>query len=322
MPRLLIIKTSSLGDVIHNLPILADISAHHPHMQFDWVVEEAFADIPALHPAVSRVIPVAIRRWRRSLLRPATWREMQAFRQHLRARHYDLVLDSQGLIKSALIALNARGIRHGQDAASAREPLAAVCYQKRHAVAKHQHAVARNRQLAALALGYPPPSGAPDYGISAPFAPPPWMLPPAYLVGIHATSRASKLWPVSHWIALGRLLAARGQVLLLPWGSERERERAQSIANAVPTVRVLPRLRLAELAAVLARARAAVGVDTGLIHLAAALALPTVAIYTDTDHTLTGLYPGCSPAVNLGGIGEIPSPQAVFAAVDEISQAH
>lgn len=319
MPRMLIVKTSSLGDVIHNLPVLADIRAHRPDMRFDWVVEEAFADIPALHPAVDHVIPVAIRRWRRSLFTTTTWHEMRAFRRRLRAQAYDLVLDSQGLLKSALIALAAQGTRHGQDHASAREPLAAMCYQQRHAVPKDQHAVARNRQLAALALGYPLPVGAPDYGLLAPAPAVPFTLPQTYLVGLHATSRDAKLWPVSHWITLGRLLAARGQALLLPWGSEAERQRAQAVADSVPQAVVLPRLRLAELATVLAGAQAAVGVDTGLVHLAAALALPTVAIYTDTDPALTGVCPGRSRAANLGGVGQVPTPEAVLAALDEIT---
>jgi heptosyltransferase-1 len=316
MPRLLIVKTSSLGDVIHNLPILADIRTHYPDMRVDWAVEEAFADIPALHPAVDTVIPVAIRRWRRGLLASATWREMAAFRQRLRHESYDLVLDTQGLLKSALVALNARGVRHGQDSASAREPLAALFYQQRHAVPRSQHAVARNRQLAALALGYPVPSNPPIYGIRASSTALPFKLEQNYVVGLHATSRDSKLWPTPHWITLGQQLAAQGQHLLLPWGNDTERQRAQAIAGRVPHALVLPRLRLAELASVLAGARAAIGVDTGLVHLAVALAVPTIAIYTDTDPRLTGVYPGQSRAINLGGIGQAPAPEAVLAALD------
>lgn len=315
MPRILIVKTSSLGDVIHNLPILADIRAHHPGMRFDWVVEEAFADIPALHPAVDKVIPVAIRRWRRNLCAGATWREMRAFRRNLREHAYDLALDTQGLLKSALLTLGARGVRHGQDSSSAREPLAALCYQQRHAVPRGQHAVARNRQLAALAMGYPVPTTLPDYGICAPAAALPLQLPQDYMVGLHATSRDSKLWPTDHWIALGQQLIEQGRPLLLPWGNEIERQRAQAIADDVPQAIVLPRLRLAELACVLAGARAAIGVDTGLAHLAVALGVPTVAIYTDTAPQLTGIYPGYSPAVNLGGVGQIPEVQTVLEAL-------
>jgi heptosyltransferase-1 len=315
MPRLLIVKTSSLGDVIHNLPVIADVRSHFPDMRLDWVVEESFTDIPALHPAVSSVIPVAMRRWRRNLLSPATWREISAFRKRLAERPYDFILDTQGLVKSALIARCAHGIRHGQDRNSAREPLASLVYQQKHAVPRGQHAVTRNRQLAALALGYPMPDSPPDYGIQAPPLAPGVTLPLPYVVGLHATSRASKLWPIGHWVALGQQLSARGLYLLLPWGSESEFKRALTIAAAVPQVMVLPRMRLSELASILAGARAAIGVDTGLVHLAVALGVPAVAIYTDTDPALTGVCAGSGHAVNLGGIGQISDVPAVLDAL-------
>lgn len=319
MPRLLIVKTSSLGDVIHNLPILADIRAHYPDMQCDWVVEESFADIPALHPAVATVIPVAIRRWRRNLLEPATWREIAAFGKRLRERQYDFILDTQGLLKSALIARAAHGIRHGQDRHSAREPLASALYQHAHAVPRGQHAVARNRELAALALGYPMPASPPDYGIRALPIALPAALPSPYIVGLHATSRDSKLWPVENWVALGRELSAHGTHLLLPWGNEKERLRAQFIATEVTQAIVLPRLQLTELASILAGARGVVGVDTGLVHLAVALDLPTVALYTDTDPSLTGVYPAdFRRARNLGGIGRNPDATSVLATLNSI----
>lgn len=321
MPRLLLVKTSSLGDVIHNLPILADIRVHHPDMRFDWVVEESFADIPALHPAVDHVFPVAIRRWRHHLFSAATWREIAAVRQRIRACRYDLVLDSQGLLKSALIALQARGERHGYDSRSIREPLAALFYTHRHTVSRALHAVTRNRLLAAAALGYPPPQTAPDYGIRPPRQPLPLELPPCYAVALHASSRDSKLWPQTHWVELGRTLAAAGVPLVLPWGNERERERAQAIAAQVPHALVLPRLRLAQLATLLAGAWAVVGVDTGLVHLAAALDVPTVALYTDTDPQRTGVFPGrAQSAINLGGVGQVPAPAAVLEALERLDR--
>jgi heptosyltransferase-1 len=315
MPRLLIVKTSSLGDVIHNLPVLADIRTHYTDMRFDWVVEESFADIPALHPAVDAVIPVAVRRWRRRLWAPSTWSEMAAMRKKLRQQHYDFILDTQGLLKSALIASQAQGLLHGQDGASAREPLAALFYGAKHTVLRGRHAVERNRELAALALGYPMPDSPPDYGIQAPPLAPDVTLPLPYAVGLHATSRASKLWPIGHWVALGQQLSARGLYLLLPWGSESEFQRALTIAASVPQVRILPRMRLSELASVLAGAQAAIGADTGLVHLAVALGVPTVAIYTDTDPALTGVCAGAGYAANLGGIGQIPDVPAVLDAL-------
>ena len=163
--RILLVKTSSLGDVIHNLPVVTDLRTHFPGASIDWVVEEGFADIARLHPGVARVIPVALRRWRKSLLAPATWQEMGAFRTTLKEQSYDLVIDTQGLVKSALITRMARGKRCGYAATAAREPLAARFYDATFEVAKDLHAVLRNRQLAALAAGYEATT-APDYGIA------------------------------------------------------------------------------------------------------------------------------------------------------------
>lgn len=319
MPRLLIVKTSSLGDVVHNLPVVTDIRKRFPGMVIDWVVEEGFTDIPALHPGVSEVIPVAMRRWRRNLASSRTWRQISACRARLKRQQYDWVLDTQGLLKSALLASWATGPRHGQDGASAREPLASLFYRHRHAVARGQHAVTRNRQLAALALGYAQPETPPDYGIHASLDRLPPGLPRRYVVGLHGTSRDSKLWPTEHWIALGQALAADGLALLLPWGDGGELVRARMIAASVPQALVLPRLPLAELAAVLANAAAAVGVDTGLIHLAAALDVPAVAVYTDTDPALTGVF-GADPGRfrNLGGIAETPSCDSVIGALNQV----
>ncbi len=322
MPRrLLIVKTSSLGDVIHNLPIIADIRAHFPDIQFGWVVEESFADIPRLHPAIRSIITVAMRRWRRALFSRITWKEIAACKRELGAKPYDMVLDTQGLLKSAVIGSFAHGARHGQDKNSAREPLAACFYQHKHAVPRGTHAVVRNRQLAALALGYPVPTTAPDYGIQVIQTKLPVKLPAAYIVGLHGTSRASKLWPTQHWVALGKHLSGQDLSLLLPWGNEEEHKRAKEIAANVPQAIVLPKLSLSQLATVLAGAKAVVGVDTGLAHLAVALKTPTVAIYTDTDPSLTGLYPGLdSAAINLGGRSQMPTPEAVIQALDTINE--
>jgi heptosyltransferase-1 len=318
MPRLLIVKTSSLGDVIHNLPVIADLHVQMPGIVIDWVVEENFADIPALHPGVAEVIPVAVRRWRKSLFSRATWREIAAFRKKISARQYDWVLDTQCLLKSAMIAAGAPGLRHGQDWNSAREPLASLFYTHCHAIARGQHAVTRNRQLVALAMGYALDNTPPDYGIPRSTTRYPG-LPQRYAVGLHGTSRDSKLWPVAEWIALGKVLAEQGLPLVLPWGSEAERLRALQIAETLPQAVVLPRLCLADLAVVLSGAEAAVGVDTGLIQLAVALDAPTVAIYTDTNPALTGVMGGrAARVINLGGVGLIPSAAQVFAALEQV----
>src|SRR5450830_1206836 len=165
--RILIVKTSSMGDVIHCLPILADILVNFPDAGIDWVIEESFAEILSLSPHIHQVIPVAVRRWRKHLFRKKTWDEISAFKKQIRAQHYDVILDMQSLFKSALLSTLAKGSRHGQNYKSTREPLAALFYHKTHFVPRNQHAVEQNRALAAKALDYPLPISSPDYGLFA-----------------------------------------------------------------------------------------------------------------------------------------------------------
>lgn len=300
-----------MGDVIHNLPVIADIHAHVPNLQIDWLVEESFADIPRLHPGVANVHTVAVRRWRKSLFNKATWAEIRQCRNALRAASYDMVLDTQGLLKSAVFARFAHAPIHGQDRQSAREPLAVCFYAHRYPVPRGQHAILRNRQLAAAALHYPLPETPPDYALAAGLAgseQQSFNSANPYVMGLHGTSRDSKLWPTDHWIALGNHLTEKQTSLILPWGNAKEYERAQIIAAHVPLALVLPKLGIKQLINVFAGAKAAVGVDTGLAHLAVALRLPTIGIYTDTDARLTGLYSQAgSFACNLGGRSQLPA---------------
>ncbi len=312
--RVLLVKTSSMGDVIHNLPIVADIRARHPGATLHWLVEESFADIPRLHPGVDRVITVALRRWRRRLFAPGTWRELRAFRHSLRATAYDVILDTQGLIKSALLARLATGVHVGCCADCAREPLAARLYDRCHSVDARAHAVVRYRALAAAAFGLPPQQPL-DYGLPRPPKPPAFAPGAPYAVLLSATSREEKLWPEPNWIALGQALCARGVNLMLPWGNGAEYERARRIADALPQAIVAPRMRLAEAAALLAHARLVVGVDTGLAHLATAVGTPTVGLYLASDPARNGLY-AATPAVNLGAPGRPPTVADVLAAIE------
>jgi len=313
-PNIVLIKTSSLGDVLHNLPVVTDMRKHIPDVCIDWVVEESFASLPALHPGIRHVIPVAMRRWRKAWWASRT--EMRAVCSELEERRYSLALDTQGLLKSALITHCTHTLRCGYDWNSAREPLASWFYDRTFPVSKDQHAVERNRQLAAAALGYTA-SGTPDYGIRTPDIALPWLPDQAYVVLLHATSRDDKLWDEGDWTRLGNHLHHNGLRSVLPWGNEQERVRSERLCAAIPGAIFAPRLNLNEAAALLGKARAVVGVDTGLSHLAAALDVPTIGIYTATDPGLTGLYAGAK-AVNLGTKGAPPKVEAVIEKLVEL----
>lgn len=322
MKRILLVKTSSLGDVIHNLPVVTDILQQHPDAHIDWVVEEAFADIPTLHPAIKQVFTVAVRRWRKQLFNQKTWCEITSFKRKISQTPYDLIIDTQGLVKSAVMSSFARGSKSGMDKASAREPLASCLYDKKYPIPRNQHAVTRNRELAALACGYQNPSSAPEYGINTEKTALNITLPAVFIIGLHGTSKDSKLWPTKQWMALADLLAAQQRYLVLPWASEAEHHRAQIIANNRINVTVLPKLSIAHLANVIQHAWAAIGVDTGLSHLSAALNIPTVAIYTDTNPARTGVMAAAQgQVINLGGAKQNPSVEAVLDAVQAVTTA-
>jgi heptosyltransferase-1 len=315
MSDVLFVKTSSLGDVIHHMPAVTEARARRPDLRLAWVVEEAFAPLVRLHPAVGDVIPVASRRWRRSLPGPSTWREIGEFRRRLRARAYDAVIDTQGLIRSAIIARIARGRRHGYDADSIRERAASRFYDVRHSVARTQHAIARNRALTGLALGYAP-EGAVDYGLDRAKLSPPSS--DRYAVLLHATAQREKEWPADNWIALGQFLRARGLRLELPWGNAREQERSRAIAASLPGAEVPDLQPLDAVARLIAGASLVVGVDTGLLHLAGALGVPLVSIFAGSEPGLTGPI-GSGPIAVVGAKGELPDVSTIIAAVDRIA---
>lgn len=315
--RILFVKTSSLGDVIHHCPAVSDAARHFPGAVIDWVVEDSFAGVVEMHPSVRRAIPVAVRRWRRAPWRPSVRHEFGAFRGLLAGEHYDRIVDTQGLMKSALITRLASGARHGYDKGSAREPFAAGLYAARHHVSRSLHAVERNRRLTAAALGYPLGTTHCDYGLRAP-GPSPVATSEPFCVLLTMTSRADKLWPEEHWVAMGRELGARGFRCILPWGSGAEKARVGRIAAALEGATVPPPLGFAQLGALMSHSRAVFGVDTGLTHLAVALDVPSVGIYCATDPALTGLY-GSARARNVGGIGKVPVPEEVLAAFGTIA---
>ncbi|MBF0161504.1 MAG: lipopolysaccharide heptosyltransferase I [Magnetococcales bacterium] len=282
--RVLLVKTSSLGDLIHLLPALSDARQQRPELRFHWLLEESFAEVASWHPAVERVIPVALRRWRRHPWSALRSGELGQFWREVRAEEYHAVIDAQGLIKSACMARLARGRRIGLDWQSAREPWASWLYQKGLPIATDQHAVVRLRQLLAAALEYPLPRSEVDYGLAQRF---PRQRGEAWIF-IQGTTWPSKQWPEQHWRELARLVAPHGPVLL-PWGTVQEEERARRIAQVAPDrLRVAPKGNLTQLALLLASARGVVAVDSGPAHLAAALGVPVVGLYGPTNPQRTG----------------------------------
>lgn len=327
--RVLIVKTSSLGDIVHTLPAVTEAVRARPELRFDWVAEEAFAEIPAWHPAVERVIPVALRRWRKHPLAARRSGEWRNFHAQLAAQTYDLVIDGQGLLKSAFLASRVPAPKAGYDWASAREPLASLCYQRKYTVARNQHAVQRLRQLFALALDYPLGQGAVDCGVPRSHFPRPVEAGETpYLVFLHGTTRADKHYPEIYWRRLLELAAERYRVFL-PWGNETERVRAQRLAAGIPQAEVLPKMNLRSIAGVIAAAAGAVAVDTGLGHLSAALGTPAVSLYGPTSPGLVGAYganqrylcaedfpasvPGVEPVVFAGLL-----PETVYAELESV----
>ncbi|WP_426115285.1 lipopolysaccharide heptosyltransferase I [Massilia sp. PWRC2] len=317
--KILLVRVSSLGDVLHNLPMVADLRRHFPDAAIDWVVEEAYVSLVRLHPGVRRIVPFALRRWRKSLGSAATRAEIGAFWRSLRAERYDLVFDTQGLLKTGVIMGAARLAPGGRkiglgnrSEGSGYEALSRIFHTDSIRLDPRTHAVARARLVAARALGYSVDSAA-EFGLPAvDGAPPPaWMPAAPYVVFFHGTARAAKKWPSAHWIALGRQLAP--MPVLLAWGSAAEKIEAEAIAAGLPQAQVLPQLSMEEAVRLARNAALAVGVDTGLTHIAAAFVRPTVEIYADSPRWKT--EGNWSPLiVNLGDQGDPPSVDQVAAA--------
>jgi heptosyltransferase-1 len=321
--KILLVRVSSLGDVLHNLPVVADILRHHPGTQIDWVVEEGYVGLVRLNPHVRKVIPLGLRRWRKNLRDPAVRAEVRAFFHDLRAERYDYVFDTQGLLKTGAIMALARTRPGGQKVGLANgtedsgyEGLSRVFHTKSIPVALRTHAVARGRQVIGDALGYAPDFVAttlPDFGLrfDAAAPRPGWMPAGDYIVFFHGTARDAKRWAPEHWMRLGRALAP--MPILLPWGSGREKEDAALLAASLPQAQVLPRLSILDAVELARRARLVVGVDTGLTHIAAAVGAPTIEIYTDSPRWKT--EGNWSPRiVNLGDAGAPPAADDVLAA--------
>ena len=317
--KILLVRVSSLGDVLHNLPMVADLLRRHPDAAIDWVVEEGYVSLVRLNPHVRKIIPWALRRWRKGLGKPETRAEIKAFFRTLREEEYDYVFDTQGLLKTGVIMGAARmrkggkkvGLANGSEG-SGYEGISRIFHTDSIPLDPRTHAVARGRMVAGAALGYAVDT-APDFGLPAPQAAqrPAFLPAEDYAVFFHGTARAAKKWADANWIALGHALAP--MPVLLPWGSEQELKDAQALAARIPNARVLPKLSMMDAVKLAQHAALAVGVDTGLTHIAAAFVRPTVEIYCDSPKWKTeGNW--SERIVNLGDLGAPPSSDEVIAA--------
>lgn len=282
--KVLVIKTSSLGDVIHTLPALTDAAEAIPAISFDWVVEQAFREVPGWHPAVDRVIEVSIRQWRQHPLRAWQTGEWQRFKQAIGRVHYDAVIDAQGLLKSAWLTRYSRGRVYGLDSDSAREPLASRFYDVQLKVARSQHAVERVRQLFARSLGYAYPKDRKgEYRLRFSGK------RKNQVVLLHGTTWPTKHWAEQSWLELAGKLAGAGFEVLIPWGNEVEYQRARRIAGET-SAQVLDKMSLTDIAQLLSESMGCIALDSGLGHLAAAVDTPTLALFGPTNPALTGFY--------------------------------
>jgi heptosyltransferase-1 len=283
MSSILFIKTSSLGDVVHQLPAMTDARRRFPAAKIAWVAEEAFVPLARLHPAIDEVIPVATRRWRYQPLDKKTWREAASFRRSLRSIGAETVIDTQGLIRSAIISRLSHGVRHGYDHQSITETPASFFYNVKHRVSRALHAVTRNRVLTGLSLGYDSFAQL-DYGLGH--------LIPAkrsrHALLFHGTSRVEKEWSDAEWIKVGQWIAAQAYTVLLPWGNARELARCRYLSSFIPGATILENLPIDKLAEITATASFVVGVDTGLLQLAAACGTPLASIFISSNISLTG----------------------------------
>lgn len=329
-PKILLVKLSSLGDVLHNLPILWDLRARLPDAQIDWVVEEGYVHLltPLLSrdgfKGIDRIIPFGLRRWKKNLLKLSTWREFFSFRKLLQATTYDVLIETQGLLKSALVCALARktsdavvaGLANATEF-SGYEPLARWFYNQPVQVPKQCHAVDRSRWVMCSAVDWPllersdSPQfyplaftrGIPKTSVAG--------LQQPYVLCFHSTARAAKRWSEANWIALGKELATRGYQVILPWGSPAEKLVSQSIAKEIPNAFVPSAFSIEEAFSVIAGAALTVGVDTGLTHLAAVLGKPTIEIYCDSPRWKTEGY-WSNQICNVGDIQNPPGIQEVL----------
>ena len=341
--KFLLVKLSSLGDVLHNLPIVWDIRRHYPQAQIDWVVEEAYVDLlkplqtTSTFKGIDCIIPIGLRRWKRNFFSLHNWQELFQFIRTLKTEKYDEIIDSQGLIKSALVARLARKTLSGKVTGLANateysgyEPLARTFYDESVQVPKQCHAVDRSRHVLSSAMRTPlinrssPVAFYPshfigqltkplDQGAQSNLSD----LKKPYVLCFHATAREAKKWSQESWIAVGQYLIKKGLTPIYPWGNWSEKKVSQEISTDVEGSIVPPAYSIHDYFQIISQASLSIGVDTGLTHLSAVLNRPTVEIYCDSPAWKTEGY-WSQKIINLGDIGKPPSAQSVLQAIDQL----
>lgn len=288
MKRVLLIKFTSLGDLIHVFPALTDAVRAHPELKFDWMIDENFAEIAKWHSAVNQVFKTSHRTWRKGFF--AAIKPIVNLICKVRKTKYDLVIDGQGNFKTALMSLFTRGPTAGFDRRSVREWVASFAYRRKYPASKKAHAIDRLRQLFALSLDYPCPTTPPDFKIDrSQFNPLPIKAAVHYIVLIYNAAWKTKIWPEVHAKRLVKLITERGYTVYLPWGNGEEKARALRVSQSSASLAVcLPKMSLSEIGSLLANAAACVTMDTGLSHLTAALNVPSITLYGPTDSRRIG----------------------------------
>lgn len=318
MKRVLIVKVTSLGDIVQALPVVADIKRAFPGVQVDWAADEAFAELVQWSESVDRVLCAPLRRFKKA----RRWDDLKAIWAsiaQLRAYRYDFIIDIHGVYKSAIIAFLARSSRRiGYQSQDLGERGAAFAYTGRFGPRPQGNAWHGMRISAGEALGYRV-EGPPLYNlrlpepVRSPFEP--GSAPVAAF--FHATSKDDKKWPLTHWVAVGRELAERGFCVVLPWGSAGERAEAEQIAGQVPNSTVLPTMSVTEIAQMIDACSLVVGTDTGFVHLAHALQKRTVMIFVATSPSHCGVQ---SPyrSISVGDGQSVPPVSATLAAINYV----
>lgn len=322
MKKLLLIKTSSMGDLIHTFPALTDLSRNcQGEYEITWVVEESFVDIAKMHPMTKEVIVFGSRRWKKNIFKRETWQEFNTFKKQLRSEKWDLIVDCQGLFKSAMItklaAQKGKIPTYSYSKASIRDPFAARFYDHGYSVEKGLTAIERNRQLFGKIFNYTPAPLA-DFGIQH------WNeiseLTPEHPFAalIHGTSAENKEWPEEKWVEIGHWLSEKGLISILFWGNAREHERAIRMAEQIPNAIVIPRVSIQEAGLILSKASLIIAVDTGFAHLANTQDRPVIGLFLGSHANYAGVIPTeQNPhAVNLGGKGENPEVSEVIQTIE------